>query len=169
MQSFASIAHDVPLLRDNRWFALASIEASHYISITVFTGRWSASRTRAQVERSGKRVPSPSMKMWKPGCPRLFVIEVDTVITGEDNGQAAAGRPYDMQAFSRIFADYRKRAGVHAELKPEWDLRRTAATEICNSGATVSEVISIMDHKMDSRIIDDYAKPVREAARNAAR
>jgi len=80
----------------------------------------------------------------------------------------ATGQPYTTSAFGRLFAKVKRRAGVTRNLTFH-DLRRTAATELGESGATEAEIVSITGHKLGSRVIDTYVRPGRGAARNAAR
>ncbi len=70
-------------------------------------------------------------------------------------------------SFARIFKRFRERAGIERDV---WfsDLRRTALTELGNSGATDSEIISISGHTRGSRILDVYVVPDKAAALQAA-
>ncbi len=62
---------------------------------------------------------------------------------------------------------FRGRAGKKRRLTFH-DLRRTALTEMGNTGASDTEIVSISGHAKDSRVIGIYVKPDRESALNAA-
>lgn len=68
--------------------------------------------------------------------------------------------------FSRLFARFRDRTGVPANLKFQ-DLRRTVLSELGNSGATTAEIVSFSGHKMNSKVLDVYVKPDKRAAKAA--
>jgi integrase len=77
-------------------------------------------------------------------------------------------QPYsDRNVFSRIFRRFRDRAEVRSELT-FMDLRRTAATELGNKGATNAEIVAFTGHEINSRVVGTYVKPDKLAARRAA-
>ena len=77
------------------------------------------------------------------------------------------GHPYPSKnAFGRIFRRYRRQAGVRDDLT-FMDLRRTALTELGNMGATNAEIVSFSGHKLNSKVLDTYVKPDKQAAKNA--
>ncbi len=77
-------------------------------------------------------------------------------------------RPYTGRGlvFARLFRRFRKRAGIDRDLTFH-DLRRTALTELGAAGATNAEIVAFSGHKLNSRVLDDYVKPGREAAKRA--
>jgi hypothetical protein len=70
-------------------------------------------------------------------------------------------------AFSRIFGRFRERAGVD---KDKWfsDLRRTALSELGNSGSTETEIVSISGHRHGSPVLNRYVVADKAAALAAA-
>jgi len=68
--------------------------------------------------------------------------------------------------FGRLFRKFCKRAGVVG--KTFHDIRRTALTEMGNSGATNTEISSQSGHSVGSKVIDVYVRPNKTAAMNAA-
>ena len=66
-----------------------------------------------------------------------------------------------------MFRRFRDRAGIARPLTFH-DLRRTALTEMENTGSTDTEIISISGHTKGSRVIGIYVKPDKQAALNAA-
>ena len=67
------------------------------------------------------------------------------VIISEDTGRPYPDDPNSSThsqrtAFGRLFAKFKKRAGVHG--RTFYDLRRSAMTAMGNSGATNTEIIS---------------------------
>lgn len=78
------------------------------------------------------------------------------------------GQPYNKDNFARIFRKFCRRAGIPDELQFR-DLRRTAATDLGNTGATESEIIAFTGHAPGSSVIRTYVKPGRQAALSGAR
>jgi len=69
-------------------------------------------------------------------------------------------------AFGRLFRKFCKR--VEVEGKTFHDIRRTALTQMGNSGATNAEITSQSGHAIGSKILDVYVKPDKNAAMNLA-
>ena len=62
-------------------------------------------------------------------------------------------------------AKFRNRAGIDG--RNFHDLRRTALTEMENTGATNSEIVSFSGHSLKSKVLDTYIKPDKRAAKLA--
>lgn len=122
----------------------------------------------------------------KRGDRRLFLpvtsetremIEASTrvsthIIVCEQTGQPFVDPPHTSRrsrqtAFARLFKKFRLRAGIERDV---WfaDLRRTALTELGNSGATETEIVSISGHKHGSQILNTYVVPNKAASLAAA-
>ena len=93
------------------------------------------------------------------------------IIVSEDTGRPYLDDPNDQRShtqrtvFSRLVAKFRKRAGI--EGRHFHDLRRTALTEMGNTGATNSEIVSFSGHSLKSKVLDTYIKPDKRAAKLA--
>lgn len=112
-------------------------------------------------QKTGKR-------LWVPldeDCLAMLPKErVSThIIVSEETGQ-----PYNKDNFARIFRKFCRRAGIPDELQFR-DLRRTAATDLGNRGATESEIIAFTGHEPGSSVIRTYVKPGKQAALRGAR
>ena len=86
------------------------------------------------------------------------------------------GKRWDEKLFSKAFLKFTRRAGLRSEAKePEkikdkrtfHDIRRTALSEMGNTGATNAEIVSYSGHNIASGVISDYVKPDKEASRRA--
>lgn len=69
--------------------------------------------------------------------------------------------------FSNSFRKCRKRAGLPDDLQ-FMDLRRTALTEMGNSGATHTEIAAMSGHSVNSGVLHVYVRPNKEAGKRAA-
>jgi integrase len=92
------------------------------------------------------------------------------IIISEETGRPyldEPGRQTDSarNVFSRIFRRFKKRAGV--EGLTFQDLRRSALSELGDEGATNAEIVSWSGHSVNSRVLDTYVKPDKQAAKNA--
>jgi integrase len=117
-------------------------------------------------------------ELWIPLSDRLIKMlntakdaKVSThIIVSEETGRPyvdAPGRKTDSSrnVFSRMFRRFKERAGV--EGLTFQDLRRTALTELGETGSTNAEIVSYSGHAVNSRVLDVYVKPDKQAAKNA--
>jgi len=77
------------------------------------------------------------------------------------------GKSYGAEAFSRIFRKFRDRAGIKGSTFH--DLRRTALTELGNTGATNAQIVKFSGHDIASKALKDYIQPDKEITREAAK
>lgn len=122
-----------------------------------------------QKQRSGNALYLPVSEFTRDMINNLPQDQLFIIVSEE------TGRPYlddpkgnsrsQRKIFGRIFARYKKRAGV--EGKHFHDIRRTALTELGNRGATEAEIVSMSGHTMGSRVIKTYVRPDKTAAENA--
>ncbi len=73
---------------------------------------------------------------------------------------------YERYNFGHTFVKIRRKARLSENLRFH-DLRRTAATEMANAGATIAEITAVTGHSITSKAIEVYAKPGRKAAVSA--
>ncbi|MBF0247047.1 MAG: tyrosine-type recombinase/integrase [Alphaproteobacteria bacterium] len=95
------------------------------------------------------------------------------IIVSEETGEPYIDDPNTTSrskalAFSRLFRKFRKRAGVKDGLTFH-DLRRTALSELGDTGATEAEITKIGGHAFGSQALRVYMHPDKEAAIRAAR
>ncbi|MBF0358992.1 MAG: tyrosine-type recombinase/integrase [Magnetococcales bacterium] len=95
------------------------------------------------------------------------------MIVSEANGQPYLDEQEDVnrsrcRIFSKLFRKFRERAGIQRQLTFH-DLRRTAMSDLGNSGATNAEIVAFSGHSVSSPVLDVYVKPDHQAARRAAK
>ena len=81
----------------------------------------------------------------------------------------ATGQPYSsVEVFSCLFRKFRIRAGITRDVNFR-DLRRTAASDLGDAGATEAEISAMTGHAIGSSVLKDYVIPSKAAGRNARR
>jgi len=118
-----------------------------------------------------KKPRGEQKELWTPlskECLSMMKATVKTslfIIVSEQTAQ-----PYPEQGivFSRLHRRFRRRAGIRKDLTFQ-DLRRTALTELGNTGSTNAQIVSISGHDIASNVLKDYVKPDKQAALEAAR
>lgn len=124
------------------------------------------SATKDQLDEGGLYVEQQKtgVRVWNPVSQRALSMIGNTLylVVSEETG-----KPYNRTSFGRIFRKLCNRAGTPKDLRFH-DIRRTAATEAGNSGATEAEISSMTGHKPGSKILSVYVKPGKDAAKSAA-
>lgn len=124
------------------------------------------SAKRDQIDDGGMYVTQnkTGARVWNPLSQRsLSLMGNDLYLAISE----ATGKPYNRTSFSRICRKFCNSIGIPKDLRIQ-DLRRTAATEAGNSGATEAEISAMTGHKPGSKVLSVYVKPGKDAARSAA-
>ena len=74
-------------------------------------------------------------------------------------------QPWNEKLFSKAYLKFTRRAGL--EGRTFHDIRRTALSEMGNTGATNAEIVSFSGHNIASETISDYVKPNKDASKRA--
>lgn len=124
------------------------------------------SAKRDQIDEGGLYViqSKTGARVWNPLSQRtkdLIGNDLYLIVSEE------TGHPYNRTNFGRMFRKIATRAGIPVDLRFH-DIRRTAATEAGNRGATEAEISAMTGHKPGSKILATYVKPGRDASRSAA-
>jgi integrase len=124
-------------------------------------------------ERGGREIWVPLSEETLDYMKQMTPVASTHIIVSEENGQPYLDESKEInrsrsRIFSRLFRKFRARAGIEEQLTFQ-DLRRTALTEMGNSGATNAEIVSFSGHSMNSRVLDVYVKPDHTAAKRGAK